>query len=191
MKLHLYPELLGDVRNDGKYYPIRSLVQPEDAQVREIAAVLAKSSDFIGVAHQFVHAYTRYQIEEGDFWRTPAESIELADVQLELECRGGKDVLAGLDCDDSAIFLASLLRTRVPAEKVFVAIGEWRRKGDKGGHAWVIVQNPDGTDRILESTASQSQKPYGDYHLEAMFNDKYALATSEGLKDFDLIPAPA
>lgn len=169
-KIGFYPELLANIRNDGKYYPIRSLVQVDDPEVRDIARVLVQADDFISATHEFVHSFTSYRREIGDFWALPSEM---------LKARAG-------DCDDSAILLCSLLRNYIPAEKVFVAFGVWTIDGSQDGHAWVICQDEDGTDMVLESTASPGRALRGRYTLDAMFNDRYTFATNIGIKDFDL-----
>lgn len=169
-KLKLYPEILADVRNNGQYYPIRALVQVNDPEVREIARVLVQADNFVEAAHEFVNSFTSYRGEIGDFWATPEEMLA---------------VRAG-DCDDSAILLCSLLRNYIPPEKVFVAIGVWTQGGKPDGHAWVIVQNEDGGDMVLESTTHPQNTLRGRYTLSAMFNDTYCFATDIGIKDFDL-----
>lgn len=169
-RLELYPEILGNVRNDDKYYPIKSVVQPDSPEVREIAQVLVQAKDFIGAMHEFVNSFTKYQPEIGEFWAMPEEM---------LAAREG-------DCDDSSILLCSLLRNYLEPEKVFVAIGQWTVDGKPGGHAWVVTQGEDGKDIILESTAPPSKPLKGKYTLSAMFNDKYAFATEIGIKDFEL-----
>jgi len=169
-KLKLYDEVLANVRNDGQYYRIRSLVQVDDPEVKEIARVLVQSDDFLHASQEFVHTFTNYKREIGDFWGTPAESLDSRE----------------LDCDCMAILLASLLRNYIPAEKVFVAFGVWSIDGTQDGHAWVVVQADDGTDLVLESTAHHQSSLRGKYTLQAMFNDKYAFATDIGVKDFDL-----
>ena len=169
-KLKFYDGLLANVRNDGKYHPIRALVQVDDPEVRETARVLVQTNDFVHASHEFVHTFTNYQREIGDFWGTPAESLASRE----------------LDCDCMAILLCSLLRNFTPAEKVFVAFGVWTVDGSQDGHAWVVMQDEDGTDLVLESTAHHQQPLRGKYTLQAMFNDKYTLATDIGVKDFEL-----
>jgi len=169
-KLKLYDELLANVRNDGNYHRIRSLVQVDDPEVREIARVLVQSDNFLQACHEFVHTFTNYEREIGDFWGTPAESLESR----------------YLDCDCMAILLTSLLRNYIPPEKVFIAFGVWSIGNTQDGHAWVIVQAEDGTDMVLESTADYRQPLQGKYTLQAMFNDKYTFATDIGVREFEL-----
>jgi len=169
-KLKYYPDILANVRNDGQYYPIRSLVQVDDPDVREIARVLVQADNFAEAVHEFVNSFTSYRREIGDFWALPAEM---------LTARAG-------DCDDSSILLCSLLRNYIPPEKVFVAFGIWSVDGSQDGHAWVVVQAEDGTDLVLESTTHPRKLLRGKYILDAMFNDQYVFATDIGVKDFDL-----
>jgi len=165
-KLKFYPELLANVRNDGLYHPVRALLQVDDPEVRELARVLVQADNFIEASHEFVNSFTSYRREVGDFWALPIEM---------LTARAG-------DCDDSSILLCSLLRNYIPPEKVFVAFGVWEGEG----HAWVIAQDEDGEDMVLESTAHPSKSLRGKYVMDAMFNDTYCFATDIGIKDFDL-----
>lgn len=169
-RLKYYADLLADVRYDGIHHPIRALVQPDAPEVREIARVLVQADDFIQATHEFVNSFTSYRREIGDYWTTPDEM---------LSARAG-------DCDDSSILLCSLLRNYIPPEKVFVAIGVWAQDGRPDGHAWVIAQAEDGSDMVIESTASPFKSLRGKYTLSAMFNDTYCFATDIGIKDFDL-----
>lgn len=171
-RLKEYDDLLANVRWDSKFHSIRDLVQPWDPDVIEVAAVLSKAPDFAEACHAWVHAFTEYQEEVGDYWRTPHESME----QLKI------------DCDDSAILLCSLLRNYIPPDRVFCAVGSWYKGGRGGGHMWVEIAEPDGTTRILESTASSTKELSGRYETSALFNDEYAFSTDYGLKLFGFIP---
>lgn len=171
--LHLYDDLLADVRYDGNYHSVRSLVQIDDSEVREIARVLAQAPDFIEAAQEFVNTFTTYRGEVGDYWELPSET--LAD--------------RAADCDGKAILLASLLRAGgIPPEKVFVAVGLWNQAGKLGGHAWVVTEGKGLEDRIIEATAGPESGLSGKYVLHAIFNDTYAFATDIGLREFDLQP---
>ena len=98
--LKQYDDLLARVRGDGQFHGIRQLVQPNDPLVREVAAVLIQSGDFVRLAQDFVNGYTSYQEEVGDYWDTPGEALR------DRYC----------DCDDSAILLCSILRNYILAE---------------------------------------------------------------------------
>jgi len=165
-----YADLLANIRHDGRYHSIRSLVQPDDPDVRDVARVLVQEKDFIGAAQEFVNSFTTYQEEVGDYWTTPGEI--LAD-------RAG-------DCDDKAILLVSILRNYLPAEQVYCAFGLWNLNGETTGHMYVVTEGEDGKDRIVEATAGPGRKTKGKYVLHGMFNDKYAFATDIGLREFDL-----
>ena len=172
--LELYEDLKANVRHDGRFHSIRQLVQPDDPLVRDIARRLVQADDFIAAVQDFVHAFTTYRPETGDYWRTPSETLARE---------------AG-DCDDSAILTCSLLRNYLPPEDVFCAVGLWIGIPDSGGHMWVITRGDgDGdNDRIIETTASSRRPLRGSYVLMAIFNDAYAFATPRGLGEFDLKP---
>ncbi len=174
MEPHLteYEDLLANVRWDGRYHSIRALVQPHDPDVMELAQILHGTPDFIEACHAFVHAFTTYQEEVGDYWRTPAESMDQK----------------AIDCDDSAILLCSLLRNYLPPDQVFCSVGIWAKRGKSGGHMWVTVKEFGKPARLLESTGPSTREPSGVYHLSALFNDEYTFATKRGLKEFGLIP---
>ncbi|MDD5700637.1 MAG: hypothetical protein PHU23_01190, partial [Dehalococcoidales bacterium] len=94
----------------------------------------------------------------------------------------------GLDCDDQAILLCSLLRVFIPPEKVFCAPVMWSMDGTREGHMCVIMGDEFGQDRILEATADPDKPVCGLYEVYALFNDKYAFASKAGLSLFDLRP---
>lgn len=174
-KLQQYDDLLADVRHDQKYHSIRSLVQPAELEVREIAQVLVQAPDFIAAAQEFVHSFTTYKKEVGDYWATPGETLAAQ---------------AG-DCDDKAILLCSTLRNYIPPEKVYCAFGLWKFGGVTGGHMWVVLEGQNGEDRIVEATAGPSMAGKGKYIIHGIFNDTYAFATDIGLREFDLRPVEA
>ncbi len=172
--LRQYGDLLANVRRNGIYHPIRSLVQPDDPTVKEVADVLIQTRGFIDAAQDFVFSFTPYQEEVGDYWGYPMETLAF---------RGG-------DCDDLSILLCSILRNYIPPDQVFCAIGDRNDgEGDKG-HMWVVTNTNRSRPRIVEATAPSSQALRGKYTVGALFNDKYAFATERGLKEFGLIPAP-
>ncbi len=171
-KLKRYNDLLADVRHDQKYHSIRSLVQPNDPEVRDIARVLVQAPDFISGAQEFVNSFTTYRTEVGDYWCEPSET---------LAARAG-------DCDDLAILLCSILRNYMPPDNVYCAFGLWTIGGKASGHMWGITEGGDGEDRILEATAGPGRPTKGKYVIHCMFNDEYAFATDIGLREFDLKP---
>jgi len=171
MELKRYHDLLASVRHDDNFHSITELVQPEDLEVRNVAQVLSESPDFVEACQGFVNSFTTYQREIGDYWTTPAEILRQ---------RSG-------DCDDKAILLTSLLRNRIPAEKVFCAFGYWRVNGKRDGHMWVVMEGPNDADRIIEATAGPGDSLRGHYTLEALFNDVYAFAYPSGIMNFNLL----
>jgi hypothetical protein len=169
-QLHLYSELLANVRYDGKYHSVKDLVQPDDPTVRDIARVLVQAKDFTKAAQEFIDSFTTYQNEVGDYWTTPAELLAAQ---------------AG-DCDDKAILLVSILRNYLPPDQVYCAFGLWVLDGETTGHMYVVTEGEDGDDRIIEATAGPERKTRGKYVLHGMFNDKYAFSTEIGIREFDL-----
>jgi len=175
-KIKRYDDLLADVRHDHEYHSIRSLVQVDDPEVREVARVLVQASDFISAAQEFVNSFTTYGSEVGDFWRTPIETLEKSESLDD----------PGVDCDDSAILLCSILRNYIPPDQVYCAFGLWAMGGKTDGHMFVVMKGEGGEDRIVESTAPPGKVTRGKYVIYGMFNDKYCFSTDIGLREFDL-----
>jgi len=169
-----YEDILGDVRHNGKFHSVTSLVQPINPEVQELADVLIQDRDFVEAAQDFVNSFTPYVEEENDFWRTPSETLDL---------EGG-------DCDDKAILLCSILRNYLEPDEVYCAFGTWETDGEEDGHMWVVTSGRNHEDRIVESTASSSKPLKGKYKLMGMFNDKYAFATEAAFETFALRPMP-
>ncbi|MDP2730490.1 MAG: hypothetical protein Q8O55_08400 [Dehalococcoidales bacterium] len=169
-QIRFYQDLLANVRYDERYHSIEALVQPDEPTVRDIARVLVQANDFIEAAQEFVDSFTTYQNEVGDYWTTPGELL---------------DAQAG-DCDDKAILLCSILRNYLPPDQVYCAFGLWMLDGEMSGHMWVVTEDENGGDRIIEATAGPDRKTRGKYVLHGMFNDKYAFSTDIGLREFDL-----
>ena len=48
-----YKDLLANVRADGKYHSIKSLIEPNDLTVQEVADVLIQGRDFIADTQDF------------------------------------------------------------------------------------------------------------------------------------------
>lgn len=165
-----YDDLLANVRYDGNYHSVRGLVQVNDPDVRDIARVLVQAKDFVAATQEFVHSFTTYKAEVGDYWAEPGETLAAE---------------AG-DCDDKAILLCSILRNYTPADKVYCAFGLWKSRGELGGHMWVVTEGSDGEDLIIEATAGPDRPGKGKYILHGMFNDQYAFSTAIGLREFDL-----
>ena len=174
-KIVRYDDLLADVRHDHEHHSIRSLVQVDDPEVKDIARVLVQAPDFISAAQEFVNSFTTYGSEVGDFWRTPSETLEKTESEE-----------PGVDCDDSAILLCSILRNYIPPDEVYCAFGLWAMGGKTDGHMFVVTKGEGGEDRILESTAPPGKSTKGKYVIYGMFNDKYCFSTDIGLKEFDL-----
>ena len=159
----LVRDILGDVRRDGQYYSLKSFIKPDDPTVVKIASILSRSKDPIEAAQDFVHKIVEYQLETGEYWRYPSET---------LEARNG-------DCDDTTILLISILRNYLSSDSVFAAVGSV----NGGGHAWITLDH-----RIIESTASSAKKVNADdYKPEVLFNDEFAFSTKDDEFGFLLI----
>lgn len=132
----------------GEKYDVREFVRPDSVMVQELAGRLAANRDFVRACYEWVKNNIQYppalpavgdwhrmdafparglfgramplvSRESYDFWQFPQET---------LATRMG-------DCEDMAILLCSLLRTRLPESSVFVTVGDYSRYG----HAWVVV----------------------------------------------------
>lgn len=80
------------------------------------------------------------------------------------------------NCVSMSAVLASLLRTRLPADRVYMAIGELNLPDRSGGHAWVQVERQ-GQWYLLESTVEPkgwvtAQSVASKYIPYTLFNDK-------------------
>lgn len=80
------------------------------------------------------------------------------------------------NCVGKSALLASLMRNRIPSERVVLAIGELRTNSG-GGHAWVLYKRADGDWYVLEATRPPStwvkaSSMAAVYVPEVVFNDK-------------------
>ena len=81
------------------------------------------------------------------------------------------------NCFGSSILLVSLLRNKLPPERVFMALGELRKNGT-GGHAWCIAHPQFGSWYTLEATLDKLPEnpwvpyPHPLYIDEVLFNDR-------------------
>lgn len=166
-------------------WDIRQFVQPDTPGVVEIAGLLPQNEpQFIQAAWEWVvnniayppgpfetedrhyqEAFTgraRRRHLTYDYWSFPAETLAL-----------------GMgDCEDSAMLLASILRTRLPESRVYVSVGTFNGYG----HAWVTV---DGM--TLEATpppeapARYVALPEGPpYTAMLRFNDRHVIELQAG-----------
>ena len=203
--LEQYDDLLANVRHDGQYHSIRSLVQPQDAEVMAVAAILSETPNFVVACQNFVDSFTTYAREVGDFWAIPEETMtphcplcdsllllpidEAYDAYVCARCAWQGRPLRRGDCDDKAILLTSLLRYEIPAEQVFCAVGDHILGGRREGHMWVVIWDGESWyDYIVEATAPSQATVRGHYELMAIFNDEKAFAYPQGLRKFDLHP---
>lgn len=158
-------KLIVSHRYAGEVHDLREFVQPGAAMVASLAGQLARPTEqaFVMACLDWVNKNIQYPFGEEcpdwhyyeafwvsgpgkpeiliqrfscDYWQFPAETLA-----------------TGMgDCEDSAILLCSLLRTRVAPEDVAVTVGTF--KGE--GHAWVVYRG-----LVLEPT------PVGGVYEEA------------------------
>lgn len=171
-----YSDLMADVRYDNRLHSIRSLVQPGDPTVKKVADILVNAPDFVAAAQDFVNSFTRYAHEPGDYWSIPDEALSHELTRFRS------------DCDCKSILLCSILRNYIDPENVFCVVGKHLDSTGEYGHMWVVTQNPDGSDRLVEATAPSSHRLSGRYKTYALFNDQYCLASLEGIEEFGLFP---
>ena len=149
------------------------------ASVSDIAAQLPAGED------EFIIAAWE-QVGNDITYDGYASEITIMDHTVECaRCLLATEVLnAGrANCVGKAILLTSLLRNRLPADRVYMAIGQLSMDG-VGGHAWVVVQRA-GSWYLLESTRPpngwQLVASRPEYILEALLNDQDVICTSSSL----------
>ncbi len=121
----------------------RILIQPQDPLVFDLAWKLGDPKAIF----EYVRDGIEYRMEEGEIWRSPAETI----------------VLGQEDCDGKAILLVSMLKAI--GEDAYVRI----IKFPYGGHATVVWRG-----RYLDPSANQAFEEdiaYGPYEVIADFDD--------------------
>lgn len=154
-------------------------VDPE--AVADIAAALPQDEDsFILSTWKYVTDNIQYQ----------GYSSNLHFVNDIIKCSGCRVPEATLkagrgNCVSMSSVLASILRNRLPPERVFMAVGEMRLDG-VGGHAWCQVQRRNGRWYLLESTSPPKGWVPVDtvsyiYEPFALYNDRLFYCYSEEL----------
>jgi len=127
----------------GSKYSTADFVNPE--AVADIAASLPSEEDrFILSAWNYVTENIQYQ----------GYSSNLYFVNDAIKCSGCRVPEATLkvakgNCVSMSSVLTSILRNRLPPERVFMTVGEWWYRG----HAWCQVQRQNGRWYLLESTS--------------------------------------
>lgn len=137
---------LQKVANAGyRTFPTSSLICP--SCVAGVAAAFPPDEDaFIYSAWAFVGDKIQYDLFSSDITFVNS-SVKCKDCELpSATLQSGNS-----NCVGSSALLASLLRNRLPPERVLMAVGDYSRNG-VGGHAWVEVLRSDGW-YVLEATA--------------------------------------
>lgn len=150
-------------------YSTADLVNPN--AVLDIAETLPKDEDeFIIAANDLVANSVAYQGFASDLYFLN-DRIRCKDCYLPSATR---QTGTG-NCVSMSSMLASILRTRLPAKRVLMAVGDMSVNGF-GGHAWVEVQRNNDW-YTLEATAppqgwQRTEQAAKYYHPKTIFNDK-------------------
>ncbi len=164
-------------RGAARRFPLAGVVDP--LAVADLASQFPPGEgDFIRAAWHYAGTEIRYE-PVGSILLFSDDSVRCQRCLLPGEvARRGR-----ANCFGKAVLLASLLRTRLPPDLVFVAVGEVTQP-DIGGHSWVVVRRQDGEWYLLEAT-----KPPGEwrrasefaqaYHPSVLFNDVELLCQDE------------
>lgn len=178
----------GAYAGDGKKIGDR-LTSKNKMSTLGLSSILVKlgTVPYISPDHNAFGIARHDKLFEGKNWRVNGEEEETFDLTT-----GNGEFVAGdigvKNCDCKSILLCSILRNYIPASKVFCAIGKHRDVTSEEGHMWVITENPDGSERLVEATAPSSMRPSGLYRAYALFNDQHSLSSLEGLDEFGLFP---
>ncbi len=89
----------------------------------------------------------------------------------------------GSNCVGKSAMLASLLLNRLPANRVYMAIGHFAGDG-VGGHAWCLVDRG-GTDYLLEATSPPPAQPWTPASLVSRIYIPYAVFSPESFECLD------
>jgi hypothetical protein len=122
--LKQYQDLLANVRQDGFYHSIRSLIQPNDPEIAEVADVLIQYNDFVALSQDMLNDFYLYTPEAGDFWNYPWEI---------LHDKAG-DCITG----DTPIWV------RVNGEISLLEVRELLPRGDYGVYGGIEIFTPSG-----------------------------------------------
>jgi len=162
------------LKNPGIELQLGEIVNP--ASVSLLAQEIGGSSD-----KDFTLRAWDWVAREIDYW---SQSTDLKLKDDSIICSQNCQLLSETqfkrkaNCFGSSVLLVSLLRNRLPPDRVYMTIGILAKNGS-GGHAWVTV-NIDDTWFVLESTLDQlPAQPWvteealkSIYIPEAYFNDQ-------------------
>jgi len=167
-------------RIDQRLYTYTALVDP--ASVADIAASLpANEEDFIIAAWEYVATHVQYE----NF----GTMLYFTDQGVECDsCFSPVEILAEgeSNCVGKSVLLTSILRNRIPADRVYMAVGTLNLNSN-GGHAWVRVKH-DGVWYALEPTLMPPAQPWipedsvaYKYTSEGYMNDQSYYCSEPGL----------
>lgn len=120
-------QYLVSVRYPGQWNEIREFVQPDNP---DVIAVYSQIGPHVWNCLDFICRNISYRRDIGEFWQLPSETI----------ARGKGD------CEDTSIFLTSLLRNFSDAYVVLGSYQGW-------GHAWVASEDGE----VLEVTYTEAR----------------------------------
>ena len=158
-------------RSNAELLAYGELIDP--AAVADIADSLPPDEgDFIIAAWRYVATHVQYD----NF----GSMLYFTDQGVQCDaCFDPLEVLAAgeSNCVGKSILLTSILRTRIPANRVYMAVGTLNLNSN-GGHAWVRVQH-DGIWYALEPTLMPPGQPWipevsvaYKYTMEGYMNDR-------------------
>ena len=168
-------------RLDVQLYRYSALINP--SAVADIAASLpANEDDFIIAAWEYVASNVQYE-NFGSILYFTDQGVECD------ECFTPLEVLAAgeSNCVGKSILLTSILRNRIPPDRVYMAVGTLNLNSN-GGHAWVKCRRQNAIWYVLEPTLMPSGNPWipeasvaYKYALGGIMNDKSFSCSEPGL----------
>jgi hypothetical protein len=155
-------------------YPITDFINAD--AVAHIAAQLPQDEDqFILSAWQIASEVVKYK-PFGSVLEFYDSTVECQNCLLPDQMLRMKDPKS--NCVGKSVLLTSLLRTRLPADRVYMAVGTANFPSRAGGHAWVVVDHR-GSWELLETTVPLAADPWRSameleqhYKPDAFVNDK-------------------
>lgn len=157
----------------------------DPGSVADIAAQMPQGEDeFILASWNYVGSGIKYS-NYGSLIKITSSAVECN------RCLLATEVLKARlgNCVGKAILLTSILRNRIPPERIYMALGQYFRNypsSDSEGHAWVDILRGNTWD-LMESTLPPPANPWKpaeempQYVPEAFLNDQSRVCLSEEL----------